>query len=56
MIAFPEHVHAVLRTGKMIRFGKNGIKFVKKSSHGSIICIGVDTGNVIVIKTIERGN
>ncbi len=55
-IAFPDHVYAVLKTGKIIRFGKNNIKFVKRSSHGSIICVGFDTGSMIIIKTIERGN
>lgn len=55
-IDFPDHVHDVLRTGKMFRFGKHGVKFVKKSSTGSVICVGIDTGDTIVIKTIERGN
>ncbi|MBI4141402.1 DUF4258 domain-containing protein [Candidatus Woesearchaeota archaeon] len=55
-IAFPDRVYGVLKTGKIVRFGKNLIKVVKKSSKGSIVCIGVDNGNNIVIKTIERGN
>ena len=55
-IAFPDHVYQVLKTGKVIRFGKHGIKFVKKSEKGSIICVGEDVGSIIIIKTIERGN
>lgn len=55
-IAFPDHVYTVLKTGKVCRFGKNGIKFVSKSKKGSVICVGEDLGHVIIIKTIERGN
>ena len=55
-IAFPDHVYNVLQTGKVQRFGKNGIKFISKSKKGSIICIGEDIGYAIIIKTIERGN
>ena len=55
-IAFPDQVYEVLQTGKAKRFGKHGIKFVKKSKEGSIICVGEDLGYCIIIKTIERGN
>ena len=55
-IAFPDQVYAVLQTGKRKSIGKNGIKFTKKTKDGSLICIGENVGNVIVIKTVERGN
>ena len=55
-IAFPDQVYDVLQTGKVKRFGKHGIKFVKKSKEGSIICVGEDLGHCIIIKTIERGD
>jgi len=55
-IAYPDQVYNVLQTGKIKRFGKNRIKFMKKSKHGSIICVGEDLGQYIIIKTIERGN
>lgn len=55
-IAYPNQVYYVLKTGKIKKFGKNGIKFIKKSEKGSIICIGEDLGQIIIIKTIERGN
>ena len=55
-VAFPDQVYAVLRTGRVFRFGKQGIKFIKRTKHGSIICIGEDCGDVIIIKTLERGN
>ena len=55
-IAYPDQVHDVLQTGKVKRFGKHGIKFIKRSKEGSIICVGGDLGYCIIIKTIERGN
>lgn len=55
-IAFPDQVYAILQTGKMRSIGKSGIKITKKTKIGSIICIGEDVGDAIIIKTIERGN
>ena len=55
-IAFPDQVYDVLQTGKVKRFGKHGIKFVKRGKECSIICVGEDLGYCIIIKTIERGN
>ena len=56
-IAYPDHVFAVLKTGKIERFGKNGIRFIsKRTKKGSVICVGEDLGHCIIIKTIERGN
>ena len=55
-IAIPDQVYNVLQTGKVKRFGKRGIKFIKRSKEGSIIRVGEDLGYCIIIKTIERGN
>ncbi len=55
-ISYPDHVYTVLKTGRVIRFGKHGIKFVSKSRRGSIICVGEDIGYAIIIKTVEIGN
>ncbi|MBI4149511.1 hypothetical protein HY491_03615 [Candidatus Woesearchaeota archaeon] len=55
-IAYPDHVLTVLKTGKVERFGKQGIKFISKSKKNAIICVGEDIGHAIIIKTIERGN
>ncbi|MEK6974609.1 MAG: hypothetical protein AABW41_05230 [Nanoarchaeota archaeon] len=55
-IAYPDQVYNAIKTGKTKRFGKNGIKFVKKSKQDSIICVGEDKGYCIIIKTVERGN
>lgn len=55
-IAFPDQVYNAIQTGKVKKFGKNRIKFTKKSKEGSIICVGEDLSYCIVIKTVERGN
>ena len=55
-IAYPEQVYDVLLSGKMRRFGKHGIKWIKRSKEGSIICVGEEIGMTIIVKTIERGN
>jgi len=55
-IAYPDTVYRIINTGKVIRFGKNGIKFIGRSKSGSIICVGEDVGHAIIIKTVERGN
>ena len=56
-ISYPDHIFSVIKTGKVIRFGKKGIKFVGRSKKaGSVICVGEDVGHAIIIKTIERGN
>ena len=33
-IAFPDQVYDVLQTGKVKRFGKHGIKFIKRGKEG----------------------
>ena len=55
-IAFPDQVYNTIKTGRVVKFGKNNVKIIKKSKEGSIICIGEDLGQIIIIKTIERGN
>lgn len=54
-IAFPDQVYFTICTGRIKRFGKNQIKFIKKSQKGSIICVGEETYDFIIIKTIGRG-
>ncbi len=55
-ISYPDRVRQVLYTGKIERFGKHGVKWIKNTKKGSVICIGEDLGEYIIIKTIERGN
>ncbi len=55
-IIFPDMVYATILGGKLERFGKNQLKFVKKYKKCSVICVGEDLGHSIVIKTVEWGN
>ena len=52
----PDLIEDVLMKGKMIRFGKHGIKFTNKGSKRTIICIGELVENKLKIITIEEGN
>ena len=54
-VVYPDQVYNVLMTGKIKKFAKNHIKIIKKFNKGSIICIGEDLGECIIIKTIQRG-
>ncbi len=55
-IGYPDHVRTALYTGKVERFGKNLLRFTSRTKNGSVICIGEEIGQSIIIKTIERGN
>ncbi len=55
-ILYPDQVLQVVNEGKVKRFGKRGIKFVKQSREGSIVCVGEETSQTVTIKTIEYGN
>jgi len=42
-------------TGEIKRFGKNGIKFVRRFKDSTIVCVGeIKELNRVQIKTIER--
>ncbi len=51
----PDMVEATIKGGKIKRFGKNNIKFVKKYKKFTIICVGEISGTRIKIFTIEKG-
>ena len=55
-IVFPDMVYATILGGKVKRFGKNYIKFMKRYKRGMLICVGEDVGHSIIIKTVEWGN
>lgn len=55
-IIYPDMVYAAILGGKVERFGKNYLKFIKRYKQGSLICIGEDLGQAIIIKTVEWGN
>ncbi len=49
----PDMIEATLKGGKIIRFGKNNIKFFKKYRKFIVICVGQITSTKIKIVTIE---
>jgi hypothetical protein len=47
-------IESTIKTGRIERFGKNGIKFISKYKRGSVICLGERKfGNYVKIITIE---
>ncbi len=55
-IECPDQIFQTILGGKAQKLGKHHIKWIKKSKKGSIICIGVQIGSIILIKTVARGN
>ena len=49
-----ELIERTLQSGKMLRFGKNRVRFEKRFRHYSIICVDEITGNIIKILTIVK--
>lgn len=54
-VLYPFQIYEVINTGKLTRFGKHLMKFVKRTKHGCVICICEDVGDEIIVKTVERG-
>ena len=48
-------IEATLKGGKIKRFGKNNVKFIKKYKKFTVICVDEIVGDKIKIVTIERG-
>ena len=51
----PDMIEATLKGGKIKRFGKNNVKFIKKYKKFTVICVDEIVGDKIKIITIERG-
>ena len=51
----PDMVEATIKGGKIKRFGKNNVKFIKKYKKFMVICVGEIVGTKIKIFTIEKG-
>ena len=49
----PDMIEATLKGGKIERFGKNNIKFIKDYRKFTVICVGQMTGIKLKIITIE---
>ncbi len=52
----PDFIEDTLTKGKVVRFGKHGVKFVNEGSKRTIICVGQIMGTKIKIFTVEEGN
>ncbi len=46
-------IEATINAGKIKRFGKNRIRFVKEYKHGRVVCVDEIKRNCIIIVTIE---
>ena len=49
----PDMVEATLKGGKIVRFGKNNLKFYKEYKRFTVICVDQIIGAKIKIVTIE---
>lgn len=49
----PDMVEATLRGGRIMRFGKNNLKFVKEFKRFIVVCVDQIIGTRIKIVTIE---
>ena len=49
----PDMIEATLKGGKIERFGKVNIKFIKDYKRFTVICVGEVTGTKVKITTIE---
>jgi hypothetical protein len=49
----PDIIEATLKEGKIERFGKKNLKFIKKYRRFTVICVDQIVGNRIKIVTIE---
>ncbi len=51
----PDMIEATLKGGKIKRFAKRNVKFIKKYKHFDVICVGEILGTTIKIFTVEKG-
>lgn len=52
----PDMIEDTIINGKVTRYGKHGVKFIKKGAKRTLICVGQIVGTKITIFTIEEGN
>ena len=52
----PDLIEETILKGKVERFGKHGVRFVRKGQKRHLICIGELIGTTLKIFTIEEGN
>ena len=49
----PDMIEATLKGGKIEKFGKNNVRFIKDYKRFSVICVGEMIGTKVKIFTIE---
>lgn len=49
----PDMIEATLKGGKIERFGKHNLRFVKEYKRFAVICVGQMIGTTIKIFTVE---
>jgi len=47
-------IEATIKGGRIERFGKNNVKFVKRYKNFEVVCVDEISGNKIKIVTIEK--
>ncbi len=49
----PDMIEATLKSGKIERFGKNNVRFIKDYKRFLVICVGEMAGTKVKIFTVE---
>ena len=49
----PDMIEATLNGGRVERFGKNNVRFIKDYKRCTVICVGEIIGNQIKVFTVE---
>ena len=52
----PDLFESTIKGGKILRFGKNHLKFIKKYRKFTVVCVAEVRGEIIKILTIEVKN
>ena len=50
----PDMIESALKGGRIEKYGKNNVKFVKKFKRFTVVCVDEIVGNKIKIVTIEK--
>lgn len=50
----PDMVYTTIMGGKIRRYGKNGIKMIKRYKDCNVVCVGEISGMILKIITIAR--
>lgn len=51
----PDMIEATLKGGRIKRFGKRNVKFIKRYKNFDVVCVGEIIGTTIKVFTVEKG-